>query len=255
MKTSELEDGAIYAYRKAAGRPGGPIERVRFLGDPPVGGRVGVAFETGERAGSEGEVTLAQLIAPWEEKEAIEAEEAGFDRLAETAPPQLEGFAPAIALMFEVNASTHGAREIHGGVLVTKEGVEEIATKAGIRKAELVADPSFETRDGDIAVGLAHAHRAALAIAELHPIETLEWIDQWEQSRHYTGLVAERYGPEFDQIRRWTKAAPGELRRAHEGAAEEERLRRALLEVRTELDTLTSRAEGLRERIDELLEG
>lgn len=91
MKAAGLVAGALYAYRRAAGRPGYPIERVRLLsGQPDSGGRVRVRFESGDRAGSDGDATLGQLISAWPDVAALVADEAAYAALAATAYDPVE---------------------------------------------------------------------------------------------------------------------------------------------------------------------
>ncbi len=81
MRAAELDEGTEYAFRPGA-RSTKPFERVTLLDALPAGGRVGVRFETGDRADHEGTATLAQLIVPWSEVERLEealCELADFD--------------------------------------------------------------------------------------------------------------------------------------------------------------------------------
>lgn len=73
MRAAELVEGSEYAFRSAP-LPGSELVRVKLLDALPIGKKVGVRFESGERAGQEGMVTLGQLTVPWEGVEALEAE-------------------------------------------------------------------------------------------------------------------------------------------------------------------------------------
>lgn len=251
MKSAELVPGTRYAYRKAPGRPGTPLERVRYLGDPPAGGRVGVAFETGERTGQEGNATLGQLAAPWEEAESIEVEEASLEELIRVVPPHLAGQLTAVELMLWVNAGVDEIEPVAGGVILPADAARELAERAELDPRELTAPPSFVARDGRVVLALAAAHALAKALAKQEPVATLEWIEEWES---VGGGYLEHYRPAFAQIKRWTGVTSEELQLARVGAAEQQRLRRGLLEVRESLQAIEGEVHRLRGRIDELLE-
>ena len=251
MKSAELVADALYAFRKSPANADAPLERVRLLGDPPAGGRVGVAFETGERAGTEGEVTLGQLVAPWEEAEAIIDEETGLEEIARAEPPQLADQAFAVELMLWVGGGTDQIGSVRGGVVLSQEAFANLVEPPDFDEAKLQAPPFFRTRSGLPVLPLKTAHAVAKALAREQPVTTLEWIEEWEASGQ---SHMPHYEKAFAQIRRWTGVTQGDLERARDNSDEQARLRRSLLEVREKLQGIEGQVERLRARIDEALE-
>jgi hypothetical protein len=258
VRSEDLVRGKRYAWRKAA-RPGMPIERVRFLGEGHR--KAGVEFETGERAGQRDFVIFGQIVAPWSQAKDIRAEDEARARLEEAASPAAtaEEFATTLVLdMFDANVARQG---VPGGLVVERERILELAEYAGLDGDDVAGPPSFTDRKGRFLFAVDAAHRLAQALAEHDAAQILAAIDDAERRG-----VSRDLGEAIESIKRWTGITVGELRRLEQSAEEEQRIRRAMVEVRSELDRVArnlrenldlvaGEVEQLSERVDKLLEG
>jgi hypothetical protein len=84
VRGAELQQGVEYAFRANPAQRGASLSRVTFLRAGRRRGTARVRFEDGEAR----EVRLQQIIAPWEDAEAVlgsESQEAELERTAQVA--------------------------------------------------------------------------------------------------------------------------------------------------------------------------
>lgn len=246
MKAADLVEGAQYAYRRAAGRLGYPIERVRLLsGRPDSGGRVRVRFESGDRAGSDGDATLGQLISAWSDMEALRADEAAYIALAATAYDAAEFDAAVLVCRLTVD---DGLEVVPGGLRLHAGAIDAFAARGVAVPSTLLRAPGFTTRDGDLVVAATTVVQLAKAVVAADPLDALESVDALTSE----GL-GHHFGPVLALIETWTGVARTQAKTMQEQARREHEMRRALIEIRAEVQALASVAGRLVQGIDDLL--
>jgi len=248
MKAADLNAGTDYGYRRAPGRHGTPIEQVTLLDATVTNGCVAVRTLDGERR----HATLGQLLAPWTEVPALQAEEAAYQRLANDATDDSRLQLDAASLMFQA-ATNSDVAPIPGGLTLAAPVAAELAHRAGIQPGKLNEPPNFTNRDGDAVLATTTVVAIAEGLARAEPLELLEVVDGWESERLTPSLRA-RIQPLLDQLRVWTGVSPDTRQTMAQLLAEDESRRRLLIESRAALSDMRRQIDELLARLDRALE-
>lgn len=238
MRTAELEEGHEYAFRPGPTSKR-PFERVTLLDALPAGGRVGVRFETGDRAGEETTVTLAQLVVPWSGVKALEEEQTAFEALATQVPERDLTNQEAIEFLLLLHASQNTVEMVPGGVALEDGQLERLCELVEVDPSQLTGESlAFRTRDSRQVVPMGAAEKLARGLVAKNPDDVLEVVVEWEDDSY----IGERFRQGFRTIRRWAKVPDAPSK---EEVAETHEIRRAALYAIKRLEALSQEAEEI----------
>jgi hypothetical protein len=235
MKSTQLIQGHDYAFRPSA-RSQCPLIRVKLLDAQPVAAKVGVRFESGDREGEEGLVTLGQLIVPWEKAARLEADEDAFKRLAEAVPERDLVNQPSVEFACQLFAGPKAVHGVLGGIRFGPEMLDLLAAQAGLEAEHLASgELAFTTIDDEQVIPIRPAEELARALVASAPATVAETIIDWQGRSQ-----ASYYGPVFRTVREWAQVPDAP---SAEDVAETEQVRRAALDAIERFEELAREAQ------------